>query len=469
MIATQIVQRMNAKCFGIAKRILAACHRSACAAPCSRSLARSRWLGPYLLVPLLAFLSGCGEELDSQYGLRSGAIGGKSVNGTAVLSEMFRQAGHRVHSWRWLSPKLDQADVIVWAPDDYEPPTPEVRQWLEEWLAGHSHSDNWREPAAERTLIYIGRDYDAAPAYWKAVQPLATPQQAAEYTRRLSEAIAWENTERADLPKSKIAGWFTLDGAPKRKPVNKLSGPWSEGIDPSKAKIELGALLIPREGAEILLSSEHGALVSRLDWNEYLQSNAAENPGDYESGPSDSSYYEESDYPFDDPYGYRPSLSSGKLILAANGSFLLNYPLVNHEHRRLAGRLVDEVGPPELNVVFLESGGGGPPIRDKDPEASMPSWLKFLEVWPLNIVILHLALLGVIFCLARWPIFGLARELPQRGLADFGKHIGALGGLLAKTGDRDYAAARLNQYEQLVQGENVAVEVVEETKNAATN
>ena len=35
---------------------------------------------------------------------------------------MFEQAGHQAYSWHWLSPKLDDADVIVWAPDDYEPP-----------------------------------------------------------------------------------------------------------------------------------------------------------------------------------------------------------------------------------------------------------------------------------------------------------------------------------------------------------
>ena len=75
---------------------------------------------------------------------------------------MFTRAGHKVFSWRRLSPRLsERADAIVWFPDDFEPPTPEVRRWLEDWLI--------EEPG--RTLIYVGRDFDAARWYWKKIQP----------------------------------------------------------------------------------------------------------------------------------------------------------------------------------------------------------------------------------------------------------------------------------------------------------
>src|SRR4029453_17248202 len=33
-----------------------------------------------------------------------------------------------------------------------------------------------------------------------------------------------------------------------------------------------------------------------------------------------------------------------QVIVVANGSWLLNYPLVNHEHRKVAARLVNECG-----------------------------------------------------------------------------------------------------------------------------
>jgi hypothetical protein len=71
-----------------------------------------------------------------------------------------------------------------------------------------------------------------------------------------------------------------------------------------------------------------------------------------------------------------------------------------------------------------------------------------LKVWPLNAILLHLTILGIVFCLARSPIFGRPRELPPDSPADFGKHVAALGRLLARTKDRNYAHSRLAQYRQ---------------------
>jgi hypothetical protein len=72
-------------------------------------------------------------------------------------------------------------------------------------------------------------------------------------------------------------------------------------------------------------------------------------------------------------------------------------------------------------------------------------------VWPLNALLLHLTVLGIVVCLARAPIFGRARELPADSPVDFGKHVAALGKLLAQAGDRNYAQARIAQYRQLAE------------------
>ena len=47
--------------------------------------------------------------------------------------------------------------------------------------------------------------------------------------------------------------------------------------------------------------------------------------------------------------------------------------------------------------------------------------------------------------------FGRPRELPADSPADFGKHVAALGKLLAQAGDRNYAQARIAQYRQLAE------------------
>ena len=63
--------------------------------------------------------------------------------------------------------------------------------------------------------------------------------------------------------------------------------------------------------------------------------------------------------------------------------------------------------------------------------------------WPLNGVLLHLAVLGLIFCFARWPIFGRPRVPAEASASDFAKHVEAMGELLRRTKDRAYAEAKL--------------------------
>ena len=390
----------------------------------------------YALFALAAvLLAGCGAEtVETEYGQQSNPFTVSSVNGTAVLGDMFREAGHRVAARRALTAKVRKsADVIVWVPDDKGVPDPAAQQWLEDWL--------WAEP--DRTLIYVGRDYDAAPAYWKKVQPGAPADRAAEVQQQLTQAEVEFDMRRAEFPKSEDCRWFVVKGAKQHRQVSTLGGPYSAGIDASLVDIELyGRLELPlwaealekkspadraaaaapgqfmpiEAGYEVLLESEGDVLVTRYRRESY---------GDWQGS---------------------------QLIVVTNGSFLLNMPLVNHEHRKLAGRLIGEV-PEASSVVFLESDEFGPPIGESDDNANLSSGMQVLKVWPLNFVLLHLAVLGIVFCFARLPIFGRPRELATASPSDFGQHLTALGKLLSKTKDRDYALARLRHYQQTVRSE----------------
>ncbi|HWC90061.1 MAG TPA: hypothetical protein VG433_10410, partial [Pirellulales bacterium] len=121
-------------------------------------------------------------------------------------------------------------------------------------------------------------------------------------------------------------------------------------------------------------------------------------------------------------------------------------PLVNHEHRCLAGNLVTAIGPPRKRVAFLESDSDGPQIVEKEPTPPEFNALDILAVWPLGGVLLHLAALGIIFAFASWPIFGRPVEPMVGSASDFGKHVTALGKLLSRTRDRAYAQAKLAQW-----------------------
>lgn len=348
---------------------------------------------------LLCCAAGCGNEIDTQYGSRQRPGSPQSVNGVTALADMFARQGHRVRSWSWLSPQLnEQADVIVWFPDRMVPPEQETRRWLEDWLL--------EKP--DRTLIYVGRDFDGGLAYWEAIKPTAPPDQATVIGERVVDAMHEATMQRTLVTPDVDHDWFEMHPSGRRLEVSSLEGSpeWIEGIDAADVEIQLRSRFLSPSWVETLLSSEDHAIATRDQWGD------------------------------------------SQLIVVTNGSFLLNYGLVNHEHRKLASRLIDSVGEGKT-VYFLESGQwGDPEIREDDPDLEMPSGLAVLTVFPFNYLLLQLALVGIVFCWSRAAIFGRARTPVDESVSDFGQHVEALGDLLARTGDHEYARQRLEQYHQ---------------------
>jgi hypothetical protein len=306
---------------------------------------------------------------------------------------MFSEAGHKVAFRRTLiTSNFEMTSTIVWFPDDFALPSEAVRDWFDQWLSAR----------AGRTLVYVGRDFDAATLYWQKAMRLVRPEKQASYRAHQLGEIALHDRQRARAASEQPqCDWFSLKTESLEK-VQDLAGPWLSGIDSAKTEIELGTQLVPPKRAGWLLTSKDKALVTRHDdWH------------------------------------------GGQLIAVANGSFLLNMPLVNHEHRKLAGKLIKAVGSPG-RVVFLESGPGGPPI---DPAAEAVTFWQLFGGWPLNVILLHLAVLGIIFCFARWPIFGRPQTPPAELVSDFGKHVEAVGELLHRTHDRNFALGKIPRVE----------------------
>lgn len=361
---------------------------------------------------LLLSFSACSDseedaELDTDYGAAEGS-GVSSVNGLSVLANLFAEAGHEVVSVGRLSPRVEEAaDVIVWAPLDFLRPDDETTAWFDRWLAAAPH----------RTLIYIGRDFDAELVYWRKVRKLASEKELPEVRQRYDEARQRFLDERTMLAlQGRDWHWFDLSPSLQYKQATELSGDsrWLSGVDPAEVEIELFGRIHPQDGyppSSVLLKSGDDNLV------------------------------------------IRQRRGNGQVIVVANGSFLLNLPLVNRQHRKLAGALINEVGF-ERRVVFLETGGGsgGGNVSQEDPEAEQPTIFKFFWVYPLNFVTLGFLILFIIAVFALWPIFGRARHDRPRRLSDFGQHVTALGDLMKKTRDQNYALGRLAHYHQNVRG-----------------
>jgi len=378
----------------------------------------------YLLALALIALCGCGksEDDESPQGGHGLVRFSASVNGLTVLGDMFTAAGHTVSLRKTLSPVLtDAVDVIVWAPDDFNVPDSDTCEQVDRWLRDKE----------DRTFIYIGRDFDARPLYWRKIIAKAPQVDRAKYQKELDEAESMFLAQRATRPENAQCSWFKFDGQAAHRDIRSLDGDWAEGIDASKIEIELNSRLNPTKDAEtpsenaetLLADGEDAVLVSRKSFD-CLNPKVLSLPGDHVS----------------------------HLLVIANGSFLFNVPLVNHEHRKLAGRLIEEVGKAK-HVVILDSQNHHPISlagdKNKPPEQTPQSMLDVFDVWPLSAILVQWGILIVLLCFAKWPIFGPPRDPPPPPASDFGRHVAALGAAMAVTGDAEYAQSRVQQYRQL--------------------
>ena len=374
---------------------------------------RNLWLSLVLLLTLV--LTGCEtEELPVEYGRRVG----NSVNGTAVFSSLCESAGYRAQTRRTLGPELDRtADVLIWFPDDFAAPSPKHQQWFDNWLQG----------GGGRTLVVVGRDFEAQEQYWTEVNARGLTNNKTLAASYLANATIEVNGDYAGQPFPHDGGWYDKTAAKLQGKVTTFTGPWSKSFNPAAAQIETHSLLSDTSLNPVteLLAENAPNKSTPLVMVEQISAN----------------------------WNSKATSSTSQRITVANGSFLLNYPLVNKEHRKLAALLIQQIASttPRGEMVFIESGPGGPPIRDHESLAKFSTGLEFFSLPPLGTFLCHLALLGILFCFVRWPIFGRPKEPPRQTGVDFGLHLGALGSLLERTGDRNYARLRLEQYQRSVQ------------------
>ncbi|PHS18364.1 MAG: hypothetical protein COA78_02535 [Blastopirellula sp.] len=376
----------------------------------------------FTILALVSFVSlcGCGQQqsdMNSTYGTRSGSSIG-SVNGTWVLSDMFQEAGYYTSTAKRLSPRILRSDVIVWAPDTFHGPTRETRVYFEDWL---TEQDG-------RTLIYIGRDYDASIDYWEQMQSQATTTDKADFLRQKALARQSYDQRRNLMPEKQDVDWFEIVRDQPQTTARTLQGPWATGV--------------VAEDADIMIRSKYNFPESKENQNvnkwsdDFVLSEVL-----LKSGKHNIVTRLEDDY------------MDSRIIVVNNGSFLLNMPLVNPEHRVLAGKLIEECGYGS-SVAFLESGEDVQIVHSEDNASGNSGW-EWLTVWPLNVSGLHFALLMIVLCFALFPYFGRPRTLPEEPTSDFKKHIDALGQLLEITQDYDYAQLRVKQYQQMTKTETV--------------
>jgi len=378
-------------------------------------------------------VSGCErkhDDVETEYGERSELRLASSVNGYGVLEDMFAKAGNTVSTQSDLTPELkNSADAIVYAPDSFAPPDDATVTWFEEWMTAKPN----------RTLIYIGRDFDAAPVYWRKIRSQVPPKVQPEVDRRMRAAQAEFLIKRSAIPDETTDGkWFNIsEGTLDHRDVRKLAGDWSKGINAKDVEIELNSRIEGNDDfepeSEVLLTAPHekDSLSDLIAFRK-----AYKVPGHRQL------------FFFD---------ATSQLIVVANGSFLVNLALVNKEHRKLAQRLIEATGRSQ-RVVFLHADA---PTRIRDTSRGggeeTAGVLDIFGVWPLSVILIQWIAVLALFCFSRWPIFGPPRDPAPAPASDFARHIGALAESWEVTRDSSYARDRWQYYQDHVRGEPGAV------------
>ena len=342
-------------------------------------------------VALMALASGCGEMLDTEYGL----AGGRSVNGTGSLYRLFKGKGDEVRIARRYSDKVASwADTIVRFSPHPGPPDQKEGGWLQQWLsANHDHR-----------LIYVAHDFEAQHEYWdeilRTLPADADPRSRKRIDLEKTRAAAWP-LEIPPAPREPADRneWFAVDASARSPATCKsLEGPWAAGVVAEKAALTRRQT-IALDAETLLLSGDGKALVVSYTWT-----------------------------------------SGSQILIVANGSFLLNEPLARASRRALAMRVVNWPGEESRRVAFVE----GPASTDKSMHA--PSMFDLLFVDPLGWIGGHLIALGLIGGLAAAVRLGRARGEPPSGADRPVAHAEALGGLLSRTRDMASALAELETY-----------------------
>lgn len=387
-------------------------------------------LSSFALVTLIAvhptYLSAQDEDIDTTYGQGNQSQGRYSINGTGVLAQMFEDRGHNVFYSRVLGRPTRNADVIIWAPDNFHVPSEAEVAAIEKWL-----KDKWG-----RTFIFIGRDYDATMDYWVHAARDASPDEQAMLALKLVEVWGAHQVRRMAIIDDEDCGWFKIQADNTVRTIRsaRSTTDWMDGVEPDGLKMRLQSYFV---------ESEKGKS-SNFDRYEY----------------DPQLFYQ--NIPLITRIQNRSKFYRGQIYVIANGSFLLNVPLVHREHRKLASKLIEKIGR-EKTICFLESEFDDwedvPVLENAASAARPPSIVTILQTWPFGIILIHIIVIGIVYCFYRFPIFGRPKTKyklnsviddmnESQSVSNFGRHTRALGSLLKRGGNTVFANHCLEMYRQ---------------------
>lgn len=415
------------------------------------------------------FLCGCGTKLGTGYGQSKGYLARRSVNGFSALRDAYAKSGFKHRDLTRLTSRVRNANVIVWTPTHPSAIQVKATRWFESWLtSGH------------KTLIYVLPDSGSEADYYREASGTAIPTQRLEYRRKYAESLnrahRWE-LNRYQYPSN---GWF--DATPKLQTSPLILGDnagavWQRAIPPSKGE----AATLAKE--EVRSEWTLHPYKSVTDGKNPAPTSITQPTGPGSAIPSVNT----STTPSRTEVDFAPVIQTvagdtviarvtskrwknSQILVVASGSMLTNYGLTSPENRRLASRLIDASFEPmvvggivddELRLLAngsqpqaaFASAEGTFPISEKVDGIPRATGAELLTVYPISLVTMHMAVIGMVICLMLLPTFGRPRTITRRALTHFGDHLDAVGTLMRRRGGESFARQRISEYMKRVKGE----------------
>jgi hypothetical protein len=359
-----------------------------------------------LLLTMLGATVGCqfsNSTVDTSYGRAGRTSEAGGINGLSVLYALLDDQGHRVEVSRRWGRSVKNADAVIWCLSNATSNTPELQQAI----------DKWFQERPGRRLIVVLPGYDAVVPYWKSQIDRFKPTDVDYILARNEAARAISNSENLlSQQEQVVVARVTFDFEEPRM-ATTLSSVLASSNDAAEHRdTEL----------EVLSNGSIQSGVGEVSIRPLLRDRERLLVAEATSA----------------------AWPNGKVFLAANGSFLLNFPLTKGANREMLSRFLREVSLGK-RVVFLEA-DGQPSLTTGSSQHHM---LTAFGIFPLNVVLLHAMAAGFIYCFAVFPIFGRPRQLAAPRGTDFSLHPKALGRLLSRLKERESAEKQIQEWKQL--------------------
>jgi len=356
----------------------------------------------------------------------------QSINSFGVLSRLITNSDCEVDRLPLISPSLDKYNVVIWLHQGRTLPQDAAFQRMEDWMQQGGK------------VIFISNDHNAEINFWREVYK-DCPAQDREWARlvlRRAEAAEFYRSESSTpfpqsqpgytrLQENQKSPWFSVKSAPdhffgqchietgltkRRSTSDRVTNATAIPAPKDLPAIRVHNYLESSSSRERLIATcKNGSTAIPLIWSNQIMTS--------QSQPDD-------------------------LVVVSSGAFLTNFGIVQTKNRPLILRFMQEI-PVGSRVAFLESGPGDVAMSTS-PESRIVNMWSWMGRKPFPLISLHVLALAVVYCFARYPVFGRPKEVQFKPRNDFGQHLTEVGRLLRSKGQIDFARQKIQHYYDVV-------------------